>query len=454
MPQEAPSYPKKYWWLVAVILPLALAVIAVFPSLLRRQAGEGGGTTVTQGGAGNVLQTGSGSIAQSGGVNILNSDLSTKFYVTTLSVIAQEYEKSSGQPLKDEDLRRQIEQALSAAEAGRHSESIPLFEKLAGTLPLPAVYNNLGVEYAKTGNADAARKAFDQATDKDPHYAPAGLNRGLIAVSQGRLQDALPDLRAAAALAAAKPVTEAVQQELTKPTHDLEIEPNDDLFTPNAIPLGTGVRAAVSAANDIDCFQFTTPPVYRDIVRIYLENRSTTLQPGIRLYDAQKSALDQRENGTPGANLEYLLSVQPDTTYYVQVYGHWSSTGAYLLSVTPLNRHDAYEPNDDILRAKSIQIGQMIEADIMDVADIDFFQIKTGADAGTAKVSLENRSTTLQPGIIAYDANKSAIGQQEDGTAGANLQYSFPVQPNTTYYVQVYGHWHTSGSYALTVTQQ
>ena len=453
MPADTQTYPRKYWWLVILVLPLALGVIAIIPALSKKKAPGGGGTTITQGGAGNILQTGTGSVAQSGGVNILNSDLSTKLYFTNLSVIAQEYEKSSGQPLKDEDLRRQIARALSEAEAGRHSESIALFEKLATTLSLPAIYNNLGVEYAKAGNPEAARKAFDQAREKDPDYAPANLNRGLVSVSQGKLAEALPDLEKASALSDAKPVAAAVQQELKKDTHDLEIEPNDDLFKANRIPLDTEVHAAISAAGDSDCFQFTTPPTYRDIVRIGIENRSTTLQPGINLYDAQKSAIDRRENGTSGANLEYFLSVPPDTTYYVQVYGHYSTLGAYTLTVKPLQRHDAYEPNDDILHATLIPVGKAIEADIMDGQDSDFYQIKTAA-AGTAKVSLENRSTTLQPGIAAYDANKSAIGQREDGTAGANLEYSFPVQPNLAYYVQVYGHWHTSGSYTLTVTQE
>jgi tetratricopeptide (TPR) repeat protein len=452
MPPEATTYPKKYWWLVILVLPLTLGVIAIVPSMSQKKEG-GGGTTITQGGAGNILQTGSGSVAQSGGVNILNSDLSTKMFVTNVSIIAQEYEKSQGQPLKDEDLRRQIEQALSAAAAGRHSESATLFEKLAAAVPLPAIYNNLGVEQAKAGNAEAARKSFVQAMEKDPDYAPANLNRGLVSVSQGKLAEALPDLQKAAAISGSKPVVEAVQQELKKETHDLEIEPNDDLFKANRVPLDTEVHAAIADASDTDCFQFTTPPTYRDIVRINLENRSTTLQPGIRLFDAERSAIDQRENGTGGANLEYLLSVQPDTTYYVQVYGHYSTPGAYTLTVKPLQRHDAYEPNDDILHAKLIPIGQAIEADIMDARDTDFYQIKMTA-AGTAKVSLENRSTTLQPGIAVYDARKSAVGQREDGTGGANLEYSFPVQPNTVYYVQIYGHYQTGGAYTLTVTQE
>ena len=108
---------------------------------------------------------------------------------------------------------------------------------------------------------------------------------------------------------------------------------------------------------------------------------------------------------------------------------------------------------DDILHAKPIAIGKPVEADIMDAQDTDFYQIRTVA-AGPARVSLDNRSTTLQPGIVLYDAQKSSLGQREDATAGANLEYAIPVQPNLTYYVQIYGHYHTGGAYTLTVNPE
>jgi len=451
MPEDPPTYPKKYWWLVLLVLPLTLAVITILPTF-REKAAAGSGTTITQGGTGNVLQTGSGSVAQSGNVNILGSDLSSRMYVTNVSVIAQEYEKSQAQPLKDEDLRRTLERAVGEAEAGRHAESIQLWEQLAAKLPLPAVYSNLGVEYARSGDLAAARKSFDQATEKDPDYAPANLNRGLLAAAQGRLAEAVPDLQKATALGGSNQVVEAVRQELNRSTHAVEVEPNDDLFKANRIPLDAGISAAISSGADADCFQFISPPTYRDLVRLRIENRSTSLQPGIRLYDAQKSAIDQQENPTPGANLEYALSAQPDTAYYVQIYGRWQTTGAYTLSVIPQKRYDAFEPNDDILHAKPIPVGQAIEADIMDGQDTDFYQVKTGA-AHTIRVSIDNRSTILQPAIAVFDAQKSAVDQRENPTAGANLEYSGPVQSNSTYYLQVYGRWHTSGAYTLTVSQ-
>ena len=217
MTKEVKEYPKKYWWLVLLVLPAILALIPILPVLLRKDDKTGDvATNISQSGKGNILQTGASSIAQTGGVNILNSDLSSKMYVTNVSIIASEYEKTHGHPLIDEDLKGQIERAVVEAEAGRHTESIRLLEELSKKVPLPALYTNLGVEYAKAGNTDAATKAFSSAISEDPSYEPAHLNRGIVAVSEGKPKEALPDLEKASSIQQTKQVLEVAQQELKK----------------------------------------------------------------------------------------------------------------------------------------------------------------------------------------------------------------------------------------------
>src|SRR5262249_44506238 len=93
------------------------------------------GVSQTQTGIGNVAHNGTGN------VNITNTDLSTKLYVTNISVIAGEYQKYQGQPL-DEGLKREIDQAIAQASAGKSSESIRRFEEIVRKAPLPAIYNN------------------------------------------------------------------------------------------------------------------------------------------------------------------------------------------------------------------------------------------------------------------------------------------------------------------------
>jgi len=167
---ETKDYPKKYWWVVIVALPIILGLIAVVPGLMSKTGGGAAPPTVSQNGVGNIQQTGAGSVI---------NDYSSKMYVTNGSIIEAEYAKYQGQPLSDE-VKRQIEQAVNDGVAGRHAESIRLLEELARKVPVPALYNNLGVEYAKSGKTDSAQKAFEQAIAKDPQHKDAKNNLALL----------------------------------------------------------------------------------------------------------------------------------------------------------------------------------------------------------------------------------------------------------------------------------
>jgi hypothetical protein len=151
--------PRKYWWVVVVAVPVAVALISIVPGLFK-PSGSGGGT----------------STAITGNNNTVSFDYSThNSFVTNLNVIAREYELQTGRPLSD-DLRRQIESALNAAMQNNHTESIRLLEQVAQTAPIPAIYHNLGVEYAKTQNVNASRQAFELSKAKIAEVAAAAAN--------------------------------------------------------------------------------------------------------------------------------------------------------------------------------------------------------------------------------------------------------------------------------------
>ena len=54
-----------------------------------------------------------------------------------------------------------------------HAESIRLLEQVSEAAPVPAIYNNLGVEYAKTQNVGASRRAFELSKAKIAEVAAA-----------------------------------------------------------------------------------------------------------------------------------------------------------------------------------------------------------------------------------------------------------------------------------------
>jgi hypothetical protein len=151
--------PRKYWWVVAVAVPVAIALISIVPGLFK-PPGSGGGT----------------STAITGDNNTVNFDYSThNTFVSNVNVIAREYELQTGRPLGD-DLRRQIESAVNAAMQNNHTESIRLLEQVAQAAPVPAIYHNLGVEYAKTQNVNASRQAFELSKAKIAEVAAAAAN--------------------------------------------------------------------------------------------------------------------------------------------------------------------------------------------------------------------------------------------------------------------------------------
>ncbi|HKW03101.1 MAG TPA: hypothetical protein VJN96_24960 [Vicinamibacterales bacterium] len=151
--------PKKYWWVVAVVVPIVLALIAIVPQLRKPAGGSGGGTTIT------------------GGTNTIVYGTNNTF-ITNVNVFAREYELQTGQPLSDE-LRKQIEAAVAAAQQNNHAESARLFEQVAKVAPIPAIYNNLGVEYAQTKNVDASERAFQLSKEKLAALTSAGTNSTL-----------------------------------------------------------------------------------------------------------------------------------------------------------------------------------------------------------------------------------------------------------------------------------
>ena len=239
------------------------------------------------------------------------------------------------------------------------------------------------------------------------------------------------------------------------PVEAQEREPNDDALTTNEVKLGTWITASIGAGKDADYFAFTSPETHRDWLRVELQNRSTTLEPRLELFDAEKTSLSATYKPTPGADLAYAFVAEPATRYVVRVsntYGN--STGVYLIRVVATKSYDAREPNDDILHARPIAIAAAVAANIMDKNDLDYFVIPAAKTEGTLVASVKNRSTTLQPEIALYDASKRLLGTQANNTPGGDVSYTFKATPNATYYVRVRDYYGSAaGDYTLTVSE-
>lgn len=411
---------KDSWW-VLIAVPIIVALVPLVNTLLERGSAPSG-TSLVQ-----------------------NNNFSGPMYFTNVSVVEQQYQQTAGQPLKDEDAKKKIEQAGKLVADKNFAAAAPILAEVAQRVPVAAVYNNLGVAYANSNDLARAEEAFRQAVSKEPNDQAAWVNLGLVQQKQGKLAEALASFQKAPGQSVAAGQIKAISRDLS----------GHDIRSAKLVPLDAALPDVI-AADTSNYFKFTTPPKYRDVVEISVTNRSTTLEPWLQVFNSDKTNISgYRYNPTPGADFKYSFAADPNTTYYIAVGGHSETSGDYTLSIKPLKAYDRYEPNDDILHASTVDLGKPIEANIMDAQDVDYYRFTSPSRAGNIEVAIQNRSTTLEPWLQVFNSDKTNIsGYRFNPTAGADLKYSFAVDPNATYYVAVGGNSQTSGDYTLTLKPQ
>jgi outer membrane protein OmpA-like peptidoglycan-associated protein len=230
------------------------------------------------------------------------------------------------------------------------------------------------------------------------------------------------------------------------PSAPVVVTPGNAITSAAAATVGMTVSGEITDAKS-NFYKFDNTGTLRDIAIVRLENKSTTLRPDFKIYNADRSQLLEKDDGTPGASVETSISLDPGQTIYVEVLP-WSSVGAYQLSVTPQHAFDANEPNDDQLKPTALKFGDSIEGSIMDDKDSDWFHV-TAPSTGKVTIALENLSTTLRPDVKVYSASKSQIVEKDDGTPGAGLDFMVDVTPGQDFYVQIVP-WSSTGKYRLT----
>ena len=328
--------------------------------------------------------------------------------------------KARAYDAKLEEISDVVERTAPPDAAGASMEAKASSEK-AGEQPIP-------VAEAKSRIAETVDEA--RTISKD-------FNREVVEV---RKTQALETLK----LEAPKEVTVSAK----------ESEPNNDSLNTNAVPLDTWISASIGESKDADVYAFETPATYRDWIVIELDNRSTTLEPRIQLFDTGKASLGFRHNTTPGANLDYRLVSEPATRYLVRISNYYGeSLGGYLLRVRAEKAYDEYEPNDGNLTAKSIPADTEIEAAIMDGKDNDFFRIEAPEGATQMQVTLTNASTTLRPHVEIYGDDKIYLTHKYNTTAGADLAVPLAVSDGKAFRVRMKDYYSDAGgAYKLKVT--
>ncbi|MGD0870840.1 MAG: hypothetical protein ABSB88_14880 [Bryobacteraceae bacterium] len=344
-------------------------------------------------------------------------------YVTGADSLRQEFLRFQGKPLGDPVIEQDFDHASDLMNRGEYTSAAVLLETVARSAQLPVVYNNLGVLYVRLNDGTGAVGAFREALARDFEYPPVRQNLARFKLGNS-----------------ADPVTH-------------EVEPNGTDRLANIISLGRSVDAEISPdINDVDCFRVTSPPAPRDLLLVELANRSQTLAPRLRLYDADGRPLNwSKESQDPGASLREVIAPPPNTTLFLRVEGLLDTAGAYSLTVSAMKAFDAFEPNDDILDATKIGLNQTVEANIMDGEDTDYYSFH-GSERGAVAIEIQNRSKTLIPALTTFTPEMTNSGFGPKLTApGSGLRFSMKVESGKTYYIQIWGQSRTAGDYSLTI---
>jgi hypothetical protein len=148
------DYPRKYWWVILVVVPLAVALIQYLP------------------------WTGS---STSGESRISDNQFNGAAIIGDVSVVISEA-ASRGTTL-DESVIKLIKDAAGLASAGQHAAAAARIEEVRSSsrsvAALPSLLNGLGAEYLRSGSTREARKAFEEVLAADPSNRTAweGLRR-------------------------------------------------------------------------------------------------------------------------------------------------------------------------------------------------------------------------------------------------------------------------------------
>lgn len=99
------------------------------------------------------------------------------------------------------------------------------------------------------------------------------------------------------------------------------------------------------------------------------------------------------------------------------------------------------EPNDSFLTATPIEINTSVHGDIMPAKDLDHYILNIFSEQPkTMKIQFKNLSMNLAPEVKLYNSEKSEIHHEYRTTRGADINFSYTVKQDETYYIRIFSY--------------
>ena len=341
-------------------------------------------------------------------------------YISDVTTLEQEYQQYTGKPLPEGDAAQQFLRASEMMIKGSYANAAIVLEGVAKTVPVPAVFNDLGLLYAKINDGERAVQAFRNALARNHDYEAVRANLKKLRLN------------------------------LAVDPSSMELEPNNSVQQANVLWLDRSMDATLDGGSgDVDYYWFTTSRPPRDRIAIQVLNKSATLLPHLLINDSNGAVVGVKEAACAGCNVRIDLNPPANTAYHLQVSAN-SGAGGYTIVVNALKAYDVYEPNDDIMSPTHISVGQEIVGNIMDGEDSDYFTFNVG-DAAKIAVEVVPRDPALQLALTTFAADLHHTGFGPDVGVGDTLRHSFAVEPHQACYIQVWSKDKTTGAYSLIV---
>ena len=203
------------------------------------------------------------------------------------------------------------------------------------------------------------------------------------------------------------------------------------------LAVGANASSTIGFAGDHDWFRIDLQAGHQYRFNAGGFNTALTLRDSA----GQQLAFNDDSNGT--LNSEITFSAGSTGTYFLDVQGWNNLTGTYTLGATDTTPTDILATTQT---SAALAVGSSLSSNIGVAYDRDWFRIDLQA-GHQYRFNAGGIDTTL--------ALKDSAGQQlafNDDSLGPNSEITFLANSTGTYYLDVAGHFNTTGSYTLKAT--
>ncbi len=215
----------------------------------------------------------------------------------------------------------------------------------------------------------------------------------------------------------------------------------DTFETAKAIAFNTPVGGMIDEYGDKDIMSFTTDGGNN----AYVVNVSAldTESMYVEIFDEFYGSGNTIDGGSFTAasgktTSKGFVTLEKNKAYYIRISSRYGEGSKWRLLVSKI----ADDAGNDFAAAKKISVNKKVKGKFEVNDDIDFFTFKTPKKAKSYWIDIHNMTGSSQMMFVIYSRFSdlsSKIGPETQVYAAHNVEQTFKLSPNKTYYIKIYG---------------